>query len=88
MTRPQPRKPLPAFDPQTTYPRDYQQGVDTANRLIDTRPRDVAHALARVTSHMENWPQVQGKNGLTNQQWARSAGFAHTLRDYREGQGS
>jgi hypothetical protein len=86
MTRPQPRKPLPAFDPATKYPHDYQQGVDTANRIIDTRPGDVRFSLAWVTSHMENWPTVQGKNGLTDGQWARSAGFAHTLREYREAQ--
>lgn len=88
MTRPQPRAALPAFDPTQTYPQDYAQGVDTANRLIDTRPAAVLSSLQLVTSHMENWPRVQGKNGLTDQQWARSAGFAHTLRDYREAQGS
>ena len=88
VTKPLPRKPAPAFDPAATYPQDYQQGVDTANRIIDRRPRDVRFALARVTNHMENWPQVQGKNGLTDRQWARSAGFAHTLREYREAQGA
>jgi hypothetical protein len=88
MTLPKPPKPLPSFDPATRYPQDYQQGVDTANRVIEQRPRDVNHALAQVALHMESWPQVQGKNGLTDRQWARSAGFAHTLREYREGQGS
>ncbi len=90
MTHPQPRKPLPAFDPATRYPHDYQQGVDTANRVIEEegphRAERVRHALARVTAHMENWPAAPGKNGVTDRQWARSAGFAHTLREYREQQ--
>jgi hypothetical protein len=87
MTLPKPPKPLPSFDPATRYPQDYQQGVDTANRVIDNRPAAVNSLLQLVTKHMETWPQVQGKNGLTSQQWARSAGFAHTLREYREAQG-
>jgi hypothetical protein len=88
MTLPKPPKPAPAFDPATKYPHDYAQGVDTANRVIDKRPAAVDSLLQLVTEHMENWPRVQGKNGLTDRQWARSAGFAHTLREYREGQGS
>lgn len=85
MTLPKPRT-LPAIDPQTAYPQDYQQGVDSANRTIERRPRSVNSVLQIVTSHMESWPQVQGKNGVTDRQWARSAGFAHTLREYREAQ--
>jgi hypothetical protein len=91
MTLPQPRKPTPAWEPRLRYPQDYQQGVDTANRLIDRPAREnrtlfISHALELVTWHMENWPRVQGKNGLTDRQWAVSAGFAHTLREYREAQ--
>jgi hypothetical protein len=37
---------------------------------------------------METWPVSQGKNSLTDAQWARSAGFAHTLREYRQEQGT
>lgn len=87
MTAPKPRKPAPAFDPAARYPQDYQQGVDRANRTIAKRPRSVDALLALVTRHMEEWPQAQ-KNALTDRQWARSAGFAHTLREYREEQGS
>jgi hypothetical protein len=74
------------FDPATRYPHEYRQGVDTANRLLDRPIREnrtlfVSHALQLVTEHMEHWPQAQ-KNALTDRQWARSAGFAHTLREY------
>jgi hypothetical protein len=93
MTAPKSRRPLPGFDPAATYPQDYQQGVDSANRLIERPLREgralfVRHALELVTRHMENWPDTPGKNGVGDRQWARSAGFAHTLREFREAQGS
>lgn len=87
MTLPKPRT-LPAIDPLTAYPQEYQQGVDSANRTIERYPRSVDSVLQLVTKHMEEWPQVQGKNGVNDRSWAISAGFAHTLREYREGQGS
>lgn len=90
MTAPKPRQPLPAFDPATRYPQAYQRGVDSAKRIIGEKGADrlrrVRFSLAQVTAHMENWPAVQGKNSLSDQQWARSAGFAHTLREYLEEQ--
>ena len=92
MTKPLSPKPPPSFDPRATYPHDYQQGVDTAERIIAEggryRTDRISYALARVTRHMETWPVTQGKNGLTDRQWARSAGFAHTLRELVESQGS
>jgi hypothetical protein len=91
MTQPKPRS-LPSFDPRATHPRDYQQGVDIANRIINrpirmNRTLFIDHAIELVTQHMTAWPQAQ-RNGLTDRQWARSAGFAHTLIEYRRGQGS
>jgi hypothetical protein len=94
MTRPKPRQSSTPEDPSTAHPQAYQQGVDTANRVINERGsvqvrlKRISSALAMVAAHMENWPQVQGKNGLTDQQWARSAGYAHTLREFLEAQAS
>lgn len=90
MTRPKPTPARPAFDPATTYPAEYRRGVEIANRLIarplrGNRTLFVSHALELVTRHMQEWPQAQ-KNALGDRQWALSAGFAHTLREYREGQ--
>jgi hypothetical protein len=36
---------------------------------------------------METWPRAQ-KNALTDRQWSISAGFAHTLREHVQSQGT
>ncbi len=88
MTRPRVRPPaLPTADPQRAHPNAYQRGVDIANRTIDMRvPMFVTHALTMAEDQLENWPVLQGKHSLTEQQYATAKGFAITLREYREAQ--
>lgn len=74
-------------DPRITHPQPYQQGVDSANRLIGRRRANrmlfIRHAFELVTAHMVNWPSPQAGRPPA-EMWARSAGFAHTLREYLE----
>lgn len=88
MTAPKPRKPMPPVDYRELYPTDYQEGVDSANRLIDRRRPMlfVTHALELVRAHMANWPTSQGKNAMPDRKYATSKGFEDTLREYREAQ--
>jgi hypothetical protein len=74
---------LPAYS-SDAHPEHYQAGQATANRLIDS-PADrerISWCLAMVEAHLAHWPVDYTKNGLTEQQHARSRGFRDTLREY------
>lgn len=89
MTRPRAQLAAPIIDCVRAYPEDYAQGVDSANRTIDTGPPlFVNHALELGAEQLEHWPVIQGKHSLTEGQYARTRGFVETLREYREGQAS
>lgn len=75
------------FDPAHRYPEAYAAGQATANRLIETEePAWVDGALAAAEHHLENWPS--GQTRPSDSQWAQEKGFADTIRDYRQEQGS
>lgn len=74
------------FDPATKYPEQYSAGQAAANRLIEKRPSTVGTVLAMANEHLENWPAGQTK--LPDTAWAMEKGFADTLNEYRQEQGS
>jgi len=87
VTRARQRARVVFVDPAATNPSEYESGQASANRLIDNYPEFVDAALSTVTEHMENWPVGQSTK-LSERDWARDAGFAHTLREYREAHAS
>jgi hypothetical protein len=79
--------PVRMFD-RAAWEPEFTAGVDLANRVIETDPGRVDFSLSQAEAQLAAWPPVQVGNGLRDDQYATTRGFAETLREYRQDQAS